>query len=84
MQERDEASEQVKQVGERLGRVRGEQKAIVDARNKHEKKCVCCHPQPLHVTTGCRVWSPSVMQHVDAFEDYVIISVSSRHCRGPA
>ena len=39
--ERDEARQQAAQVGERLSAVRGEQKAIVDARNKHEKRCVC-------------------------------------------
>ena len=38
--ERDEARQQVAQVGERLSTVRGQQKAIVDARNKHEKRCV--------------------------------------------
>lgn len=39
MQERDEATAQVTQVGQLLSKVRAEQKAIVDARNKHEKKC---------------------------------------------
>ena len=41
--ERDEARQQAAQVGERLSAVRGEQKAIVDARNKHEKRCVRRH-----------------------------------------
>jgi cell division protein FtsB len=40
MQERDEATAQVTQLGQQLSKVRAEQKAIVDARNKHEKKCV--------------------------------------------
>lgn len=41
-QEREEARQQVQQASERLGKVRQEQKAIVEARNKHEKRCVAC------------------------------------------
>lgn len=40
MQERDQANAQVAQVGQRLSTVRAEQKSIVDARNKHDKKWV--------------------------------------------
>jgi hypothetical protein len=43
VRERDEARQQAAQVGERLSKVRGEQKAMVDARNKHEKRWACCH-----------------------------------------
>lgn len=32
----------MQQAAERVAKVRQEQKALMDARNKHEKRCVAC------------------------------------------